>query len=196
MKYIVEKCVGILKPMCNATLSTYIDEEMLRDSWEMIELITSLYPGSDVSGGIMLITYLIQKEIAPRQSSANPKPFKICETGFRAGHSSALFLAASPDVKVVSFDLFNRHYQPPIAIALNSYFGNRLEMIVGDSCEKVKQYQEEYDFLHGSSLCETDNIDLIAKSGAGVTLTSTAMNVSNIVYLELELYCRLTAVLV
>ena len=53
MKYIVEKCVGILKPMCNATLSTYIDEEMLQDSWEMIERITSLYPGSDVSGGII-----------------------------------------------------------------------------------------------------------------------------------------------
>jgi hypothetical protein len=181
--------------MCNATITSYIDEQILQESWELVENITSLYPGSEVSGGIflyprqtILIAYLVQKEIASRQRSRNPKPFRICETGFGAGHSSALFLAASPHVEVVSFDLFNRPYQLPAAIALNSYFGNRLKTIIGDSCVNVKQFRKECDFLHGSSLCETDNIDLISKSGAGVTLTSTAMDVSAIYYHALNLY--------
>lgn len=115
------------------------------------------------------------------------------------GHSAALFLSASPEVEVVrstcymlssldnasdisvffqvSFDLFNRPYQNASAIALNSYFGgNRLKQVIGNSCDTFKSYSSRCDFLHGSSLCETDNIDLIHGSGAGVTLTSTAMN--------------------
>jgi hypothetical protein len=95
-----------------------------------------------------------------------------------SGHSAALFLSISPNVKVISFDKFDREYQHASVLALRAIFGNRLQQIVGDSCEKVKKYTNQCDFLHGSSLCETDNIDLIHKSSGGVTLTSTAMDVS------------------
>lgn len=184
----------VTKPLCNTTLDSYINQEVLRESWEMIENITSRYNGAEVSGGIflyprqsILLAYLIQQEIASTSRRVNAKtkqlePFRICETGFGSGHSSALFLSVSPDVEVISFDLFNRPYQLATANALNSYFDNRLKVIIGDSCYTLKQYQSQCHFLHGSSLCETDNIDLINQSGAGVTLTSTAMDVSFVSY--------------
>lgn len=187
-KYSVKPNTAIMIPNCNVTLGSYIQEDMLKDSWEMIESIAAMYPGSDVSGGIylyprqtILISYLIQKEMAfTKQKSKKSKQFRICETGFGSGHSAALFLAASPDVEVVSFDLFDRPYQLASVHALNAYFGNRLKTVQGDSCKQVKRYSSKCDFLHGSSLCSEDNIELIHKSGAGVTLTSTAMDVSSV----------------
>ena len=81
---------------------------------------------------------------------------------------------------------------------MRSFFGSRrLSRVVGDSCSTVKAFGKKCDFVHGSSLCRTDNIDrkshvgqllsgyvsthatnilpVIHKSGASVKLTSTAM---------------------
>ena len=189
MKYHVKSNTAVMRPNCNVTLGSYVDEDMVRDSWKMIEEITSMYPGSDVSGGIflyprqtILLSYLIQKEVSFMKHTSKKKKFKrmrICETGFGSGHSAALFLAASPDIEVVSFDFFDRPYQMASVNALNAFFGNRLTIIKGDSCVQVRRYSGICDFLHGSSLCGQDNIELIHKSDAGVTLTSTAMGVSN-----------------
>eukprot|EP00956_Cyclotella_meneghiniana_P022772 scaffold43433_cov74-Cyclotella_meneghiniana.AAC.6 len=182
-KHVVKPNPPIIQIECNATLDQYINEDMLIESWNMIENITALYPGSEVSGGIFLyprqaivLSYLLQKEITSQVRRMDKKdPFRVCETGFGSGHSAALFLSASPEVEV-SFDLFNRPYQHASATAINSYFNNRLKQVIGNSCDKLKLYSSRCDFLHGSSLCETDNIDLIHGSGPGVTLTSTAMN--------------------
>ena len=178
---------NVLPPSCNSTLASYIDEKALQDSWQLIQNITSMYPGSDVSGGIflyrrqtILLSYLLQSEIASRaakkDSNGKLEPFRVCETGFGAGHSTSLFLSAAPNVEVVSFDKFDRPYQLASFYALRSYFGKRLTRSIGDSCKTVKSYGKQCDFLHGSSLCKTDNIDLIQKAKPGVILTSTAMN--------------------
>ena len=177
---------NVIAPSCNATIGSYINEKMLQDSWGIIDNITALFPAADVSGGIflyprqsILLTFLIQREIdsrvAKNGNSKNLEPFRICETGFGAGHSAALFLSAAPNVEVVSFDLYNRPYQTASFTALRGIYGKRLTRVIGDSCNTVKNYGKRCDFLHGSSLCGTDNIDLIHKSGSGVTLTSTAM---------------------
>lgn len=158
-KYDVGFNRNILSPRCNATLGSYIDEEMLQDSWQLIHNITSLFPGSDVSGGIflyprqaILLTYLLQREIASRAKVS--KPFRICETGFGSGHSASLFLSAAPNIEVVSFDTYSRPYQTATFTALRSYFGGkRLTRVIGDSCKTVKSYSKQCDFLHGSS-CE------------------------------------------
>jgi hypothetical protein len=92
-KYSVRINTDIAKPMCNAKLGSYVNEEILKDSWKVIEHITALYPGTGISGGIflyprqaILISYLIQQEIASKVpaniQSSNLKPFTICETGY------------------------------------------------------------------------------------------------------------------
>ena len=113
-KYEVQYNEKIVPPTsCNVTIGSYIDEDMLHDSWQLIDNITSLYPGSDISGGIflykrqtILLTYLVQLEIASRaakkrDAGGSLEPFRVCETGFGSGHSAALFLSAAPNVEVV-----------------------------------------------------------------------------------------------
>lgn len=177
---------NVLSPRCNATLGFYVDEAMLDDSWQLIHNITSQFPGSDVSGGIflykrqtILLAYLVQQQIASRAAKGGRnylEPFRICETGFGSGHSAALFLSSAPNVEVVTFDKFDRPYQDATFSALRGYFGDRMYRVVGNSCRTVKSFKKQCDFLHGSSLCRTDNIDLIEKSMAGAILTSTAMH--------------------
>ena len=94
---------------------------------------------------------------------------------FGSGHSAALFLEASPLVDVVTFDRFDRPYQLPIASRLRRRHPGRYTVVRGDSCETVPAFRGRCDFLHGSSLCPTDNLDLVGKAGCGVQLTSTAM---------------------
>ena len=161
-KYEVARNRNVTLPTCNTFLGQYIDEKMLEESWQHINGITNRYPGSDVSGGIflyprqtMLLTYLVQREVASRSSingaSGKPKPFRICETGFGSGHSSALFLSAAPNVEVVTFDRFDRPYQTATFTALRSLYGQRITRVIGDSCAAVKRYNKECHFLHGSS---------------------------------------------
>jgi hypothetical protein len=162
-KYEVALNTGISLPVCNNTLSSYIDEMMLQESWQLINNITSLFSGADVSGGIflyprqaLLLTYLVQREVSSKargliQTQETQKRFRICETGFGSGHSAALFLSAAPNVEVVTFDKFDRPYQNAAFYALRSVFGQRLTRVVGDSCRTVQNYNKECDFIHGSS---------------------------------------------
>mmetsp|Transcript_2119 Transcript_2119/g.2853 ORF Transcript_2119/g.2853 Transcript_2119/m.2853 type:complete len:240 (+) Transcript_2119:709-1428(+) len=109
--------------------------------------------------------------------------FRVCETGFGSGHSSALFLSAAKHVKVVTFDKFDRPYQKQSVQILNKLFSvdgeDRLEYRAGDSCKELTKYVEEggqCDFLHGSSMCPNDNIKLVQATGGETILTSTAMS--------------------
>ena len=108
IKYHLSLRQDVKSPGCNATLGSYIDENMLSDSWQMIQNITALYPASDVSGGMflyerqaLLLAYLVQRERAAMAAATSNEKFLICETGFGSGHGAALFLSSSPNVQVV-----------------------------------------------------------------------------------------------
>ena len=161
--------------------------------WKFIdETVNQEFPDARVSGGIFLyprqssiLTHLIQKIHAGQIQYK--KTITICETGYGSGHSMALFQDASASigpVRVISFDKFDRPYQLPIWHSLNetistTYNNKRsFDFVKGDSCKTVPKYLPSFqcDILHGSSLCRTDNIDLVENSPCGVLLTSTAMN--------------------
>jgi hypothetical protein len=101
------------------------------------------------------------------------------------------------DTRIVSFDKFDRPYQLPLWHYLNETSTNvHHEYYAGNSCETVPKLLSpsvstnnnnnnnnnnndadadriQCDILHGSSLCPTDNIDLVENSPCGVLLTST-----------------------
>ena len=106
-------------------------------------------------------------------------------------HSAALFLSIHRNVHVLTFDKFDRPYQPAVLEKLQQTFPGRLKHVKGNSCKTVPQFLsgsdrdhgdgsgERFagcDFLHGSSLCPTDNIDLVQHATCGTILTSTAMH--------------------
>lgn len=175
--------------------------------WKYIDDITNRqFPNARVSGGIFLyprqatiLTRLIQRVHAGFRD--HKKTITICETGYGSGHSMALFQEASASigpVRVISFDKFDRPYQMPIWNHLNNTIsasgrtselqkrGNHntkksFDFVKGDSCKTVPSHLPHLhcDILHGSSLCPTDNVDLVENSPCGVLLTSTAMNSLN-----------------
>merc|ERR1712176_297423 len=187
----------------NATQKPNCNPELINDKkiWAEIDNISKEFPRDQVSGGIFLyprqeafISYVIQREIMQKNQN---ETFRVCETGFGAGHSASLFLSIHPNIQVFTFDKFNRLYQKPIVQKLKSLYGtHRLQTFEGDSCSTLplflKTDKHGCDFLHGSSLCPTDNIDLVQYSKPGITLTSTAMHslLDNQVYFGLDAQWR------
>jgi hypothetical protein len=174
--------------------------------WKYIDAtIEREFPNKRVSGGIFLyprqagiLTHLIRRIHAGLGD--HRKTITICETGFGSGHSMALFQEASASigpVRVISFDKFDRPYQLPIWHHFNNTINattkrqlrdgdnynkkKSLDFVKGDSCKTVPNHlpSSHCDVLHGSSLCPTDNIDLVENSPCGVLLTSTAMDSLN-----------------
>jgi len=176
--------------------------EELLSSWQSIDAQVAAYPQARVSGGIflyprqqVLFSEIVDK-FAKGLASHPGRPLRICETGFGAGHSAALFLAASPNTVVVSFDRFDRPYQKPAAQILLKKYPTRFTTITGNSCLTVPETLSskwnpepvdirengeltskpiQCDLLHGSSLCLSDNTDLVQNSPPGALLTSTSM---------------------
>ena len=180
------------------------EPEELMSSWQSIDATVAKYPKARVSGGIFLyprqrklFTTILSTMERALQASYPNRPLRICETGFGAGHSAALFLSASSNAVVVSFDKFGRPYQKPAADFLLNKYPNRFTTVAGDSCLTVPTFlsskwdPEQFhitengkrltkkiqcDILHGSSLCLSDNIDLVQNSPPGTLLTSTSMD--------------------
>ena len=75
----------------------------------------------------------------------SPAIRQICEVGFNAGHSSALWLSANPSASLATFDLFDHHrlgfmksvMRVSLAL-LQSRFPGRIEAFAGDSKVKVR----------------------------------------------------------
>ena len=57
----------------------------------------------------------------------------VCEVGFNAGHSAAVFLDASPSVRVESFELGRHPASAPVAAWLHARYQQRLSLHWGDS---------------------------------------------------------------
>jgi hypothetical protein len=156
--------------------------------WLSLDTIVSEYRGkSKVSGGIFLyprqsiiLTSILQLLTSKLQDKQN-EVVRVCETGFGAGHSAALFLAASPRIEVISFDKFDRPYQVRNANLLKQQFGpTRLQHIVGDTCNTVPEFrfnnpEIRCDFIHGSSFCPSDMLGLLQILKPNGIVTATAM---------------------
>lgn len=165
---------------------------VVTSTWKMIDTtLSDKYPDARVSGGIFLyprqaslLTTLIEhitSHVDSRQHQVT-----LCETGFGSGHSLVLFAnaPAKHPMRILSFDKFDRPYQLDLWNILNTtiFPNHSLDYVAGDSCKTVpatlsqENLLGQCDILHGSSLCASDNIDLVENSPCGALLTSTAMN--------------------
>ena len=72
----------------------------------------------------------------------------ILEIGFNGGHSSALFIYANPNIKILAFDLCEHKYTETCANYLKKNIN--LEFIKGDSLITVQDYnnKETFDVIH------------------------------------------------
>eukprot|EP00931_Biecheleriopsis_adriatica_P103106 TRINITY_DN77995_c0_g1_i1.p1 TRINITY_DN77995_c0_g1~~TRINITY_DN77995_c0_g1_i1.p1 ORF type:complete len:278 (-),score=31.82 TRINITY_DN77995_c0_g1_i1:62-895(-) len=72
-----------------------------------------------------------------------PTVKNICEVGFNAGHSAAIYLNANPEAKLHSFDIGQFPYTRGNSKLMKELFNDRFEYIEGPSTETVKAFGEE-----------------------------------------------------
>jgi hypothetical protein len=84
---------------------------------------------------------------------------KILEIGFNAGHSSMLMLMMNPKCTIQAFDICYHPYVIPCLDYINRHFGNRIELIVGNSHSTITRFKAnhpeyKYDAIHIDGLHE------------------------------------------
>lgn len=100
----------------------------------------------------------------------------ILEIGFNSGFSALLMLTANPNLKLTSVDICEHKYTLPCYNYLRSIFGNRIDLVQGDSTKVLRTAIEAYkdvtgyiiDGGHGLNVAETDlkNVIEYAKPGS------------------------------
>jgi hypothetical protein len=69
---------------------------------------------------------------------------EVAEIGFNAGHSTYLFLASRPNVRVVSFDLGEHDYVDFMKELIDTLFPGRHELVKGDSRQTLPAYADAH----------------------------------------------------
>ena len=118
----------------NALLMVYIEhtEHMAKS------LSLKGYGLEKTEGGSLYFLRLLKLK---REIVTFSKSYKtVCETGFNVGHSSLLWLAANPDINVVSFDIGVHDYVIPAADYIATNFPGRFKLIIGDSRETLPMH--------------------------------------------------------
>lgn len=87
----------------------------------------------------------------------------VMEIGFNAGFSTLLMLFSNQNINITCFDIGEHKYTLPCYEKIKETFGDRLNLIVGDSTKTLKNVNEKYDLIHidGCHLSEVATSDII-----------------------------------
>jgi predicted O-methyltransferase YrrM len=85
-----------------------------------------------------------QAEYLRELATGTPAVTRIAEIGFNAGHSACVFLAARPDISVVSFDLGAHRYVGRAKAFMDRRFPGRHTLVLGDSRDTVPKFHADY----------------------------------------------------
>ena len=104
---------------------------------------------------------------------SNNQVKNVMEIGFNAGFSAALILFSNPDVHLTCVDLGFHSYVSPCYQKLKETFGDRIEIIIGDSTVTLPDLiDKQYDLIHidgGHSRqvaqCDIQNSYRLSKNG-------------------------------
>ena len=163
--------------------------------WAALDRAIAPHVGRQLSGGIFIYRQQALHLLKLlREASRRGAGTTFCETGFNAGHASLLGLL-TPNVSVVSFDLFRRPYQEVARRHLEERFPGRLRVVPGDTratlpafIEAQQQRHEGWacDVVHtsapGREAADLRNAAVAARPGATTRVMPTAHTPSGAVY--------------
>lgn len=101
------------------------------------------------------VTYIGEEADYYRELATQPWVDTICETGFNAGHLAALMLSVNPHAKMYSFDLGDMPYSAAAMQFVQTVFGDRFSLIVGNSTTTLA----EFAWIHPGIKCDLMIID-------------------------------------
>jgi predicted O-methyltransferase YrrM len=87
----------------------------------------------------------------------------IMEIGFNSGFSALLMLLTNPNIYISCFDLGEHKYTMPCYIKIKETFGDRINIIIGDSTKTLQNVNDNYDLIHidGGHSTEVADSDII-----------------------------------
>ena len=87
----------------------------------------------------------------------------VMEIGFNAGFSTLLMLLSNPNINITCFDLGEHTYTMPCYEKMKETFGDRINIIIGDSTKTLQNVNTIYDLIHidGGHSTEVANSDII-----------------------------------
>ena len=87
----------------------------------------------------------------------------VMEIGFNSGFSTLLMLLTNPNITITCFDLGEHRYTIPCYKQLKETFGERLNLIIGDSTKTLQYITDTYDLIHidGGHSTEVAESDII-----------------------------------
>jgi predicted O-methyltransferase YrrM len=88
---------------------------------------------------------------------------KVMEIGFNSGFSTLLMLLSNPNITLTCFDLGEHSYTLPCYKKLKETFGDRIQLIIGDSMKTLKNIDDRFDIIHidGGHSTEVAESDII-----------------------------------
>ena len=72
----------------------------------------------------------------------------VMEIGFNSGFSSLLMLLTNPNVTITCFDLGQHGYTKPCFDKLKETFGDRINIVIGDSTKTLTNVNTVYELIH------------------------------------------------
>ena len=103
----------------------------------------------DLEGHLFMCDNFINKVKNLTTLVSNTKNKQVMEIGFNAGFSAALILFSNPDVHLTCVDLGFHRYVLPCYQKMKETFGDRIEMIIGDSTLTLPfLMNKQYDLIH------------------------------------------------
>jgi len=87
----------------------------------------------------------------------------VMEIGFNSGFSTLLMLLSNPNINITCIDLGCHSYTMPCYNKMKETFGNRINIIIGDSTQTLQNVNAIYDLIHidGGHSMEVASIDII-----------------------------------
>ena len=87
----------------------------------------------------------------------------VMEIGFNSGFSTLLMLLSNPNLTITCFDLGEHSYTKPCFEKLKETFGDRINIVIGDSTKTLQNVDEVYELIHidGGHYTEVANSDII-----------------------------------
>lgn len=149
--------------ICNNIDSTkkYIDDSLIhiiKDSGELLEGNIFMFHHTTTYTDLFLNK---AKNISNLVLNKNIK--HVMEIGFNSGFSTLLMLISNPKLNITCFDLGEHKYTLPCYKKLKELFGDRINIIIGDSMKTLPEIQDKYDLIHidGGHSVEVAESDII-----------------------------------
>jgi predicted O-methyltransferase YrrM len=122
-------------------------------STNLIDLIKSI--GEPLEGNVFMyhqtnyFTEIYREKVYNICSVVLNKNVKrVLEIGFGSGFSTLLFLISNPTLQITCVDINTHSYTMPCYLKIKEFFGDRINLLVGDSNAVLPTLNEAYDVIH------------------------------------------------